>query len=158
MKNEFLLLAATDMEEAIACAKLRALLREHNELAHYPGEYIHQLTKGLETAICVAYARPFTTSNHQGRHKIDLSHLDGDALEVHATLLNARDSRYAHTDNLTKTGREAGTTIADGKVTGYTEKWHAMNNVFLEAIISIAGKNRDSWRVSGSARKLGTIQ
>jgi hypothetical protein len=85
---QILVMAANDMLEAIAACN--AL--EHEEA---PGPF----ADALATAICVSYARPFSSSNKIGRlpAKFTPSAATKER-ELHEWLLAERDRRYAHTD------------------------------------------------------------
>ncbi|MEO5576453.1 MAG: hypothetical protein ABIR67_15125 [Gaiellaceae bacterium] len=101
-----LLLAASDMDQAIAAAK--ALERE--------SEDVH-LMRALETSLVVSYARAFTTSS---LHKLDREEYrprDAELAQMHDELITLRDRAYAHTDK--QSGRDVTMTIT--ATTGFQE-------------------------------------
>lgn len=149
-RQKALLLAASDMEQAVAAA--RALQREHDDV---------WLMRALETAIAVSYARAFTQSN--------LLQLDRDEYRPtaeafgrwHDDLYALRDSVYAHTDP--KGGRDATARISSAVGfeedatqpatvhVEWREQWVPIPREDLPQIIELCVHQRDRFRQEASA-------
>jgi hypothetical protein len=143
MEKEFLYLAAIDMEETIANILMYISAYSKPETVKYGSiDYTHQLLKGLETGMCIAYARPFgKNNNHPGKHELDITHLTEEQKEIHREILDLRDARYAHTDDYKKTGRAAGSNLGS-----YWETWQPLHITKINELLILCEINRDSWR------------
>src|SRR5919109_82743 len=108
-----LLLAVSDMEQAIRAAQVLVLEEDDGRLA-----------RALETAFSVTYMRPFTQGS-LGQLPAEYVPNAGGGEDVHAKLKDLRDKVYAHTDEesgryafVTATARQGNTVTID-----FRESW-----------------------------------
>lgn len=97
-----LLLAASDMDQAAAAARLlNGGIEDYN------------LARALETAIAVCYARVFTQSSLYRLDATKYEPTDARLAEAHRMLLTMRNKTYAHTD---KAGGRDASVIPQGPI------------------------------------------
>jgi hypothetical protein len=98
------LLAAEDMEQAAASA--RALGDGANDV---------HLTRALETALAVSYARAFTQGSLLRLDRADYRPCDPTLADLHDELIRLRDKVYAHTDKASGRSTTVTTTTSIGR-------------------------------------------
>jgi hypothetical protein len=123
-----LLLAGQDMAECRAAA-------QYLDSEHLPGD----VCRALETAIPVAYARPWGHSNTiggLGHHWLPKA--EG-ARSLHKALIHIRNKVYAHTDEEVEArGIEDVSAIAGVPGPLFTTAWRPFNRDLLQTIVELA--------------------
>lgn len=134
-----LLLAASDMEQAIAAA--HALDAEQTDW---------NLMRALETAIAVCYARAFTKSQSHQLDRAEYEPADPTLAQMHRQLIYLRDQVYAHTDKPNRSGRSAGVSITSlpeqvpGRVDFMREEeWVPLPRGLLPTMLELFNHQRD---------------
>jgi hypothetical protein len=131
-----LLLAASDMEQAIRATQVLTLDQEDGLLA-----------RALETAIAVPYMRPFT-GRRPGRLPEEYVPNTGPGSDVHATLEKLRHEVYAHTGK--ESGRhmfvKAATREGEVVTVEWQESWMPLSREILAGLILHFQQQRDRFR------------
>lgn len=140
-RQKQLLLAASDMEQAMAAARLLADLEDDGTGA---------MPRALETAIGVCYMRPFKRAPMAlPREYVPTA---SPYAERHATLEKLRDEVYAHTDKTS--GRETSPMAleVDGEIVTvrWQEQWLPLPREILPAIIEHMTECRDFFRMEAA--------
>jgi hypothetical protein len=130
-----LLLAASDMDQAAAAA--RALQTEADGV----------LARALETAIAVAYMRPFT-GRPPGRLPDEYFPSTSPDSERHAELKTLRNKVYAHTDAASGRSTSLKAATRDGDVVSveWREQWVPIPRASLPALIAYLEEQRERFR------------
>lgn len=130
-----LLLAASDMDQAAAAA--RALQTEADGV----------LARALETAIAVAYMRPFT-GQPPGRLPDEYFPNTSPDAEIHGELKRLRDKVYAHTDAASGRSTSLKTATREGDIVAveWREQWLPLPREDLPDLIAHFERQRDRFR------------
>lgn len=128
---QVLALAASDMSQAQAAAE--ALVDE-------AGMY---LSRALETAIIVCYARSYSRSNTVGCLAKDEAPDDAHLRALHEELLALRDKAHAHTDKASGRSALAEYEAAPGAPLGFGEVWSSINRDYLPGIVELCLAQHD---------------
>ena len=131
---EALLLAAWDMEQAVAAA--RALESETKNL---------ELMWALETAVAVCYARPFSRSERRPKRlPEEYQPTDERGRELHTVLYDLRRKTYAHTDKAS--GRKAELRVYDGadgsRVVKLSYEWLPFPREWIDPVVQLCSDQR----------------
>ena len=131
-----LLLASSDMDQAIAAA--RALGSESDGL----------LARALETAIAVSYMRPFT-----GRppHRLPDEYVPSS--EDHSLLEDLRHKVYAHTDKASGRTTSVEAAARDGEIVSiqFREPWQPLPREILPRLIQHFEAQRERFRTEAAS-------
>ena len=144
-----LIFAAQDMAESSAAA---AYLLERNDLSG-------DVRRALETAVPVAYARPWGKSNTIGGLESHWLPKRPDYQSLHTELINVRNKVYAHTDEeIAARGIEDVSAMAGVPGPFYVPAWHPLNPDLLPAIAELAKSQKQRFveGVQELQRRLGS--